>query len=267
MLHSRQWREKFADDLTKSAARIPMTATAADFRAFADAGRELAELHVNYETVEPYPLLETHGPDWDPDAPNAYRVEKMAYAGPARNPDRTAIVCNTHITLSGIPQQAHEYHLGSRSALDWLIDRYQVKTDSKSGITNDPNDWAKEHGQSRYIIDLVKRVTTVSVRTVEIVNGTYRTCGLIDGAELPAGTPETFRQLADRVGRGDDTSVQLSSDCPTSSASGNSGHGHLRGAIDTEAPQRPRRALVLHAARHHSRRPSAAARPGVTSRQ
>ena len=98
----------------------------------------MAELHVNYETIEPYPLEESHGHSWNPDAPDAYRVEKMAYAGPARNPDKTAMVCNAHITLSGIPQQAHEYQLGSRSALDWLIDRYQVKTDSKSGITNDP---------------------------------------------------------------------------------------------------------------------------------
>ena len=195
VLHSRQWREKFADDLTKSAARIPMAATADAFRAFADAGRELAELHVNYETVEPYPLLESYGPRWNPEAPNAYRVEKMAYAGPAHNPDRTAIVCNAHITLSGIPQQAHEYRLGSRSALDWLIDRYQVKTDSKSGITNDPNDWATEHGQPRYIIDLVKRMTAVSVRTVEIVNG-LPYLRFDEGAESQAD-PETFRQLAD----------------------------------------------------------------------
>ncbi len=169
VLHSRQWRETFADDLAKTAARIPMATTADDFRAFDAAGRELAELHVNYETVEPYPLEEIHAPGWNPDAPNAYRVEKMAYGGTARYPDRTAIVGNAHVTLSGIPQQAHEYRLGSRSALDWLIDRYQVKTDGKSGITNDPNDWAAEHGNPKYIIDLIKRITTVSVRTMEIV--------------------------------------------------------------------------------------------------
>ena len=196
VLHSRQWREKFADDLAKSAARIPMAATADDFRAFAAAGRDLADLHVNYETVEPYPLLESYGKGRNPDAPNAYRVEKMAYGGPTRNPDRTAIVCNAHITLSGIPEAAHEYRLGSRSALDWLIDRYQVKTDGKSGITNDPNDWAAEHGDPRYIIDLVKRVTAVSLRTVEIVrNLPY--LRFDDGAESPTD-PETFRQLADQ---------------------------------------------------------------------
>ena len=148
-----------------------MATAAEDFQAFADAGRELADLHVNYETVEPYPLLESHRPKWNPDAPNAYRIQKMAYVGPARNPDKSAIVCNANITLSGIPDAAHHYRLGSRSALDWLIDRYQVKTDGKSGITNDPNDWATEQGNPQYVIDLIKRITTVSVRTVEIVQG------------------------------------------------------------------------------------------------
>ena len=171
VLHSQQWRETFADDLAKTAARIPMAATAEDFHAFATAGLELADLHVYYETAEPYPLLETHGPDWNPDAPNAYRVEKMTYAGPARNPDKSAIICNANITLSGIPEAAHHYRLGSRSALDWLIDRYQVTTHKASGIVNDPNNWATERGDPRYIIDLIKRITAVSVRTVEVVQG------------------------------------------------------------------------------------------------
>lgn len=76
----------------------------------------------------------------------------------------------THLTLAGIPDEAHEYRLGSRTALEWLIDRYEVTTDKKSGIVNDPNDWGTEHGDPRYIIDLIKRVTTVSVETVKIVN-------------------------------------------------------------------------------------------------
>ena len=196
MLHSRRWREKFADDLAKSAARIPMATNADDFWAFAAAGRELADLHVNYEVVEPYPLEESHSPDWNPDTPNAYRVEKMVYDRSARNPDKTAIICNAHVTLSGIPPKAHEYRLGSRSALDWLIDRYQVKTDAKSGITNDPNDWATEHGQPRYIIDLVKRVTTVSLRTVEIVNS-LPYLRFDRGSEIPVD-PEAFKRLADQ---------------------------------------------------------------------
>ena len=170
VLHSQQWRDTFANDLAKSAARIPMAASLEDFRAFADAGCELADLHVHYETVKPYPLDEIHAPNWNPDAPEAYRVEKMKYAGKRPNLDTSTIIYNAGITLAGIPAEAHDYKLGTRSALDWLIDRYQIRTHTKSGITNDPNDWADEVGDPRYILDLVKRVTTVSLRTVEIVN-------------------------------------------------------------------------------------------------
>ena len=169
VLHSQQWRDTFANDLAKSAARIPMAASLADFRAFAAAGRELADLHVNYETVEPWPLEEIHASNWSSDAPAAYRVEKMKYAGRRPNLDTSTIHYNAGITLAGIPAAAHDYKLGTRSALDWLIDRYKVTTHKKSGITNDPNDWAAEVGEPRYILDLLKRVTRVSLRTVEIV--------------------------------------------------------------------------------------------------
>ena len=160
----------YANDLSKSSARIPMAASSADFHAFATAGRELADLHVNYETADLYPLEEIRtGPMWSLSDTENYRVAKMSYAGKRPNLDRSRIVYNEGITLAGVPDAAHEYRLGPRSALDWLIDRYQVKTDKDSGITNDPNDWAAEHGEPRYIIDLVKRITTVSIRTVDIV--------------------------------------------------------------------------------------------------
>ena len=169
VLHSQQWRETFANDLAKSAARIPMASSLADFRAFVDAGWELSKLHVNYESVKPYPLDEVHSASWQPNAPNAYRVEKMKYAGKGRKRDKSTIVYNAHITLRDIPEQAHDYVLGTRSALDWLIDRYQIRTHKKSGIVNDPNDWAAEVGEPRYILDLIKRVTTVSLETVALV--------------------------------------------------------------------------------------------------
>ena len=92
-----------------------------------------------------------------------YRVTKMGFKSRA---DKSAIIYNKHITLGGIPQEAHRYMLGSRSALEWLIDRYQIKTDKPSGIVNDPNDWCDEHDDPRYIVDLVKRIVTVSVETM-----------------------------------------------------------------------------------------------------
>ena len=169
ILHAKQYRETFAADLGKSSVRIPMPATLADFRAFSRAGRELASLHIGYESVEPYDLNVHVVDNWDLDKPEAYRVTKMAYRRKGKGMDKTDIRYNAGITLAGIPEEAHEYQLGSRSALDWLVDRYEVKTDSKSGITNDPNDWSIEIGDQSYILDLVRRVTTVSIRTVDIV--------------------------------------------------------------------------------------------------
>ena len=169
ILHSQQWHTAFSNDLAKDAARIPMADTYDNFRAFVKAGHELEDLHLHYESAELYPLKEIHSEDWDETSTNPYQVDKMAYAGVRPNLDKSQIVYNAHITLADIPDIAYEYQLGSRSALDWLIERHQVRTESNSGITNDPNDWGMGHDDPRYILDLVKRVTTVSVKTIEIV--------------------------------------------------------------------------------------------------
>lgn len=170
VLHSRQYRETFEDDLRKMPPRLPMAADFADFMRFVEAGQELANLHVSYETVQPFALRESYADDWHADAPAAFRVERMLYAGKKPNLDSSRIKYNAGVTLEGIPAKAHEYVLGTKSAIDWLVERYRVTEHPKSGIVNDPNDWASEHGDPRYIIDLIKRVTTVSVRTVDIVS-------------------------------------------------------------------------------------------------
>lgn len=161
LLHSREYRAEFEADLKKMLPRIPKVEA---FKEFTKAGRALSELHLNYESVEPYPLIENAAPS------ASLRVTKMRYAKEGRQENKTTISYNDAITLSGIPEQAQEYLLGSRSALDWVIERYQVKTDKASGIVNDPNAWGDEHGDPRYILDLIKRITTVSVETVRIVN-------------------------------------------------------------------------------------------------
>ncbi|WP_316669321.1 type ISP restriction/modification enzyme [uncultured Propionibacterium sp.] len=165
VLHSPQYRSTFAADLKRMLPRIPSAASPSDFSAFAEAGRQLAHLHMNYESAEPYPLHESTHPlgvdDWE-----LYRVRKMKWQD---KKTKKAIVYNDHLTLSDIPAEANEYMLGSRSGLEWLIDRYQVRTDKDSGIVNDPNDWCREHDDPRYIIDLIKRVTRVSVETMRIV--------------------------------------------------------------------------------------------------
>ena len=168
ILHSPAYRERYAADLAKLLPRIPEVATDVAFRTFAEAGQQLLDLHIGYEEAVPYPLKERIAPG-APGEPDRYRVLKMRWGGPAKTPDRSKIVYNDWITLADIPGEAHEYVVGPRSALAWLLDRYQVMTHKTSGIVNDPNDWGAEIGNPRYIIDLVKRVTTVSVETMAIV--------------------------------------------------------------------------------------------------
>lgn len=95
----------------------------------------------------------------------------MTFGKNGKAADKSIIIYNSNVTLTGIPAAAYEYMLGSRSAIEWIMDRYQVKTDKASGIVNDPNDWAIEVGDPRYILDLLKRIVTVSVETIRIVDG------------------------------------------------------------------------------------------------
>ena len=170
ILHSSDYRERYADDLARLLPRIPEVTTPDAFRAFSEAGQRLLDLHIGYEAATPYPLEERLKPG-APDGLERYRVQKMRWGGPTRIPDRSVIVYNDWITLAGIPDEAHEYVVGPRSALEWLLDRYRVTTDKASGIVNDPNDWGLEIGNPRYIVELVKRITRVSVDTMAIVKG------------------------------------------------------------------------------------------------
>ncbi|WP_375539240.1 type ISP restriction/modification enzyme [Blastococcus sp. TML/M2B] len=177
LLHSPEYRENYAADIKKMLPRIPFVM---DFRAFVDAGKQLAELHLGYETVEPYPLegLDVSGPGGEADyAFFAVRDKKMAFGKPTAEQkaaglrhDRSVIHYNDRITLRGIPEEAYRYMLGSRSAIEWIIDRYWVKTDKASGIVNDPNNWSREVGDPRYIVDLLARVVTVSLETIRVVD-------------------------------------------------------------------------------------------------
>lgn len=166
ILHSPEYRTRFAADLKKMLPRIPKVK---DFTAFRDAGRELGKLHMDYETVVQHPglVVSTGSTSGEP----SLLVTKMRYGGKRPNLDKTTIVYNDEITISGIPLEAHEYLLGSRSALDWILERYQVTVDKASKIKNDPNDWGLEHGNPRYILDLIGSIVTVSLETVRIVTG------------------------------------------------------------------------------------------------
>ena len=130
--------------------------------------------------VDPWPDLDiTYVPGFDADNANAYLVEKMQFpkVSNPNDPDgrkidnKTTIIYNPSITIAGIPERAHDYQLGSRSAIDWIVYSYQIKTNAAAGIVNYPNDWATEHDDPSYILDLIGRVVTVSMRTVGIIDG------------------------------------------------------------------------------------------------
>jgi predicted helicase len=165
-LHSPDYRATFAADLKKSLPRLPLVDDVNEFWAFSKAGRKLADLHLNYETVEPYKGVKVVSAGSTTDEYGYYSVQKMRWEDKEK---KDCLLYNSSIRIENIPVKALDYVVNGRTALDWLIERYQVKTDKDSGITNDPNDWAKEHNKPRYILDLLLSVITVSVKTVEIV--------------------------------------------------------------------------------------------------
>jgi len=150
----------------KEIPRIPCVKTAKDFWIFSKAGRELAELHLNYDTVGQYPLmLETKTEEL---AEEDYRVEKMKFD----KKDRSRLIYNKKVTLSGIPLEAYDYIVNGKPALDWVVDRYCVKSHKASEIINNANDWALETmNNPRYPLELFMRVITVSLETMKIVKG------------------------------------------------------------------------------------------------
>ena len=162
VLHSPEYKQRFASDLKKMLPRIPFTA---DFWTFSQAGRELAYWHINYETIEPYEL-EEFKKDLYLDSQD-YQVEKMVFGKNKNGLDKTIIIYNSKLTLSQIPLEAYEYIVNGKSALEWIMERYKVTKDKDSGIINDPNHWSEN---PRYIVDLVKRIVRVSLETVRIVN-------------------------------------------------------------------------------------------------
>lgn len=165
VLHSPEYRERFGSDLKKMLPRIPFTE---DFWAFSNAGRELGDLHVGYESVDPWPVTETQTriPVGSEDDETLYRVEKMKWAGSARNPAKSVIIYNDFFTLSDIPMEAYDYIVNGKSALEWIMERYAITQDKASKIVNDPNEWSDD---PRYVIDLVKRIVRVSMETNRIV--------------------------------------------------------------------------------------------------
>ena len=170
LLHHPEYRERYEDDLKKMLPHIPR---AAGFHTYASVGRELADLHVNYERVEPYPSVQEEASLHAPADPwERYRIGERKMRFPKmgrRDKNFTRLEYNDYVTLTGIPAEAQGYSISGRSPLEWIIDRYHVKTDKASGIVNDPNDFLREQGRPDAVVDLIKRLMTISMRTQELL--------------------------------------------------------------------------------------------------
>ena len=182
LLHSEEYREKYADNLSKQLPRIPCVKSAVDFWAFSKAGRELAELHLNYETVPMYQNvlfkggLKLLGDQISGGVGEDFYVEKMKFGKKVdeesgkKVDDKTTVIYNNQFTLCNIPEEAYDYIVNGKPALEWVMERQSVKTDKASGIVNDANDWAIETmNNPRYPMELFLRVVTASLETMRIV--------------------------------------------------------------------------------------------------
>ena len=188
LLHSEDYRQKYADNLSKQLPRIPRTKTYQDFIDFSQAGRKLADLHINYETVDMYMgcnivsdqtnLKLAASQQWAKSSidDSVFYVRKMKHPSKANEQtkkaekDLTKLIYNDHITLENIPLKCYNYIVNGKPAIEWVIERQAVTTDKDSGIVNDANDWALETMKNaRYPLELILRVITVSLKTQEIV--------------------------------------------------------------------------------------------------
>ena len=172
VLHSPLYVARYQNNLRRELPRIPM---APDFWAFCYAGRRLSELHLSYETCPEYPLAEMPHAMGERPAEHLLLTKRMQFVDAkgkrVKNSEpataKHSIKVNEHITLTGIPPEAHEYVVNGRTPLEWMLDRYQIKTDKDSGIVHDPNEWFVEVGDD--IVSKLKRITWMSIETAEVI--------------------------------------------------------------------------------------------------
>ena len=154
VLHSSAYRKRYANDLKKDLPRIPLLKNKDKY---VEIGRKLSDLHLNYENQPIWDGVEVEISQPD------YRVKKMKHP---KKGVLDAIIYNESITIKNIPEKAYDYVVNGRPAIEWIIDQYKVKTDKKSGITDDPNEFSDD---PKYILNLLLSVITVSMRTLELI--------------------------------------------------------------------------------------------------
>lgn len=163
LLNSKEYQQKYANDLKKDLARIPIVKHK---EKYVEVGKALIELHINYESVPVYEDVQIRMPD-----KAIYKVQKMKFAkkrdinGKSVD-DKSTIIYNNDIMISNIPEQAYEYIVNGRTAIEWIMEQYQIKTDKASGIVDDPNEYSNDE---KYIFNLLLRIINVSIQTIDLV--------------------------------------------------------------------------------------------------
>ena len=167
ILHSPHYTTMWNYNLTKTLPHIPKTKTYTQFNTFSQAGRALAQLHLNYDTVPMYPAHVQHQHN---ETASAYHVQKMKFATYNTNKDYSTIIYNQHITITNIPPEAYEYKINNKSAIEWVMDKQSIKTDKNSGINNNANDYANDTMHNpKYPLELLLRIITVSMESMKII--------------------------------------------------------------------------------------------------
>lgn len=178
LLHSQDYKNRYADNLAKELPRIPRVKSIADFWEFSKAGRELADLHINYENVEPFPVeIEGGALLLNSFKPEDFSVQQMKFRKGKNGDkhDKTCIIYNHKLTLTGIPLEAYDYVVNGKPALEWVMERQGMSEHKESGIINDSNKWATEIMQdAAYPLKLLQRIITVSLKTMAIVKALPR---------------------------------------------------------------------------------------------
>lgn len=196
-LHSPEYRTMFEADLKKSLPRIPIIEDVDAFRDFYQAGKALAKLHLNYECVAAYDGLEIVDTYHGKNQYEHYAVNpKMKFP---KKDQKDTIIYNDYITIRNIPAEAYDYVVNGKSAIEWLMERYAVTVDKKSGIRNDPNDWSREHENPSYIFDLVCSIVNVSIKTMQIVGKLPKLS--FNGAEVSIDVAGRMSEISDSTKR------------------------------------------------------------------
>lgn len=192
-LHSPKYRSTFEADLKKSLPRIPIIEDVDAFNDFYQAGKALAKLHLGYENVPAYKGLEIEDTYHGKDVYEHYAVNpKMKFP---KKDQKDTIIYNDYITIRHIPAEAYGYIVNGKSAIEWLMERYAITIDKKSGIKNDPNDWSREHENPSYIFDLVCSIVNVSVKTMEIIHKLPKLS--FNGAEVSIDIAGRMSEISD----------------------------------------------------------------------